>query len=107
MPGDDSPAHLTVAILKDIRAELRQVNARVDETNARLDATNTRLDALRDDLGRRITESEIRTATAIADLAGSVREMTSVLREQHDLRPRVERCEHDIAELRARVEKAS
>jgi len=29
--------------------------------------------------------------------------MTGVLRASHDLRPRVERCELDIAELKKRV----
>lgn len=54
-------------------------------------------------LGQRIAESELRTATAIADLAGTVREMTTVLKAQHDLRPRVERCEQEIADLKRRL----
>ncbi len=109
---------LTVEILKDIRTELRGVKAEISATNARLDAgleaTNLRLDALRDEtsarfdeLGRRIVESELRTATAITDLAGTVRDLTGMLRAQNDLRPRVERCELDIADLRAQVGKAS
>ena len=56
-----------------------------------------------DGLSRRVVESEIRTATAIADLAGAVNQMTGVLRASHDLRPRAERCEQDIAELKKRV----
>jgi hypothetical protein len=48
-------------------------------------------------------ESEIHTATALADLAFTVREMTGVLRSQHDLRPRVDVCERDIGELKRRV----
>ena len=35
-----------------------------------------------------------------ADLAGTVRELTSTLRAQSDLRPRVEHCEHDIENLK-------
>jgi hypothetical protein len=62
---------------------------------------------LREDLGRRMVESELRTATALTDLAGTVREMTGVLRAQSDLRPRVERCELDIVELRKRLPQAS
>jgi len=58
---------------------------------------------MREELSRRIVESEIRTSTAIADLAGSVREMTDVLRATHDLRPRVERCERDIVDLKRRL----
>lgn len=108
------PTDLTIEILKDIRDEVRQtrtdLTARIDATNGRIDSTNARLDALREDLSeridglsRRVAESEIRTATAIADLAGAVNQMTGVLRASHDLRPRVERCEQDIAELMKRV----
>ena len=32
-----------------------------------------------------------------------VREMTSMLRQANELRPRVERCEHDIEDLKRRV----
>jgi chromosome segregation ATPase len=89
---------LTIEILTGIRQELRDtresLSSRIDSTNERLDSTNERLDAMREELSRRIVESEIRTSTAIADLPGTVREMTSVLRAANDLRPRVERCEH-------------
>ncbi len=37
------------------------------------------------------------------DLAGTVVDMTRVLRASHDLRPRAERCELEIAELRRQV----
>lgn len=87
---------LTVRILSDIRDAVRETNTRLDETrtelSARIDQTNTR-----------IVESELRTATAITDLAGSVRELSTLLREQHDLRPRVERCEQQIAALERRL----
>jgi hypothetical protein len=66
-----------------------------------------RLDKGLSDLAQRIVHSEIRTATAIAELAGDIREMTGVLRNASELRPRVERCEHDIADLRARLDAAS
>ena len=55
------------------------------------------------DLTHRVVEAEVRTATAVSDLAVDVRALTALLREQHDLRPRVERCEQDIRELRATV----
>jgi tetrahydromethanopterin S-methyltransferase subunit G len=104
------PTDLTIEILKSIRDEVRQTNGRLDQTNGRLDQTNARLDQVNErvesglsEVSRRIVESEIRTSTAIAELAGTVREMTSVLRAQHDLRPRVERCERDIAALQHRV----
>lgn len=56
-----------------------------------------------DGIGARIMESELRTATALTDLATNVREVTAVLRTQHDLRPRLERCEREIVDLRARL----
>ena len=45
----------------------------------------------------------MRPATAITDLSGTVRELTGMLRSQHDMRPRVERCERDIADLRNKL----
>lgn len=102
-----APKNLSLEVLKQIKAELKKTNARLDQTNVRLDATRTelseRIDLMREELSRRIVESELRTATAIADLAGTVRDMTAVLRSQADLKPRVERCEHEIAELKRRV----
>jgi hypothetical protein len=90
----------TLAVLKDIRGEIRS-------TNGRIDVVTDRLDALREELSRRIVESEVRTSTALTDLAGTVGELTAHLKGQHDLRPRVERCEQDIAELKARLPHAS
>lgn len=108
------PTDPTIELLKEIRDEGRKTNERIDETNARLDAlstgtnsrldeTNSRLDALREELSRRIVESEIRTATAITDLAGTVREMTSFLKQTNDLRPRVEQCEDDIKSIKRQL----
>jgi len=88
--------NLTLRALREIRDEVRR-------TNERLDTTNERLDAMHAGLSQRIVESELRTATALTELAVTVREMTSVLRAQNDLRPRVDQCERDIAELRARL----
>jgi chromosome segregation ATPase len=101
------PTSLTIEILKDIRDEVhgvrdevrsvrQEMGARIDATNTRIDGTNERLEVL----ARRVVESEIRTSTAITDLAGNVRELTTVLRAQSDLRPRVERCEHEIEALK-------
>lgn len=100
---DMEPTDLTIELLKGIRDEARLTNEGVTETNVRLDETNSRLDSLRDELSRRIVESEVRTATAITELAGTVREMTSFLRQTNDLRPRVERCEDDIETLKRRL----
>lgn len=104
------PKDLTLEVLKEIRDDGRrngeridETNARLNETNARLNETNARLDGLGETLGRRIVESELRTATAIAELAGTVRELSASLKEDRDLRRRVERCEHDIAALKQRL----
>jgi hypothetical protein len=104
------PADLTLRVLTEIRDEIRGTNSRLDATNSRVDGTNVRVDALQEEvhgmrveLARRIVESEVRTSTAITDLIGTVGEMTSVLRAANDLRPRVERCEQEIAEIKRRV----
>ena len=109
---------MTLAVLKDIRSEVRQTNAGVGalrtEMREELGGVRGELGALREEtreepsrLSRRVVESELRTATAITDLAGTVRDMTGVLRAQGDLRPRLERCEQDIAELKRRPPQAS
>jgi hypothetical protein len=100
------PTDVTIEILQGIRDEIRETRGELRTTRTelsnRIDETNVRLYEMRTELSRRIVESEVRTATAITDLAGTVREMTDVLRSQNDLRPRVERCERDIAELKRR-----
>jgi len=114
MAGTMKPTNLTIEILQGIREEGRQTNLRLDETNRRLDeglratneglhATNDRLDAMRAELSQRIVESEIRTATALTALSGDVRELTAVLRQTQDLRPRVTQCEEDIAAIKRRL----
>jgi len=98
------PTDITVEILKDIRQELRKTREDVsDRIDALREEVSDHIDTLREELSGRIVDSEIRTSTAIADLAGTVVDMTQVLRASHDLRPRVERCELEIAELRRQV----
>jgi hypothetical protein len=91
------PTDLIIQILKSIRDEVSSVRtelgARIDVTNHRLDETNQRLDVTNERLesfGDRVVESEMRPATAIIDLHGTVRELVDVMRSQHDLRPRTE-----------------
>lgn len=97
------PENLTLEVLKQIRDDGKRNGERIDETNARLNETNARLESLRDDLGRRIVESELRTATAISDLAGSVRDLITVIKEDRDLRGRMDRVEKDVASLKQRL----
>jgi hypothetical protein len=106
MAADD----ITLKVLIEIRDELRshsgrldQTNARLDQTNARLDQTNVRLDQMREELGTRIVESELRTATAITELASTLRNVHVMLEKRLDLRDRVDQCERDIADLKRRV----
>ena len=86
---------VTIEILKSIRDEQKGMREELKGTNLRLD-----------ELTRRVVESEIRTSTAITELAGTVREMTTVLRTSADLRPRVERCERDIEDLKRETRRA-
>ncbi len=105
---------ITIEILKEIRDEIRNTNGRIDTTNTRIDQTNIQLDQLghdlegkidhlRSDLVTRMAETEIRTSTALADVAGTMRDVRDLLRDRFDLRDRVERCERDIDELKHRV----
>jgi hypothetical protein len=87
------PTSLTIEILKQIRDEMRltreELSERIDGVSERIDSVSVSLGARIDELRDHMVESEIRTATAITDLSGTVRDMTSVLRSQHDLRPRL------------------
>jgi ABC-type transporter Mla subunit MlaD len=119
-----NPTDVAIEILKSIRDDVHvlaerqgETNARLDETNVSLAETNARLDQTRneiraglaqtnarlDTLSRRVVESEVRTATAITDLHGTVRDMVDVLRIQHDLRPRLDHAERDITEIKNRL----
>ncbi|MBX3232478.1 MAG: hypothetical protein KIT84_16005 [Labilithrix sp.] len=56
---------LTVAILREIRDEVRKTNDRIDQTNDRLD---------------RVVEQQIRHATAIVGLEAAQRDTAEILR---------------------------
>jgi hypothetical protein len=98
---------ITVEILKSIRDEANRTNSQLEEMRASIGQTNSRLEEMREELSTRIVHSEIRTATAITELAGTVREMTGVVRTSLELRPRVERCEDDIRELQNRLDRVT
>ena len=83
----------TLELLKQIRDDGRrsgeridEINARLAEMNARINATNLQLESLQDDLGARVIESGLRTATAISELSGSVRDVIAVFKADRDLR---------------------
>lgn len=97
---------LTVPILRSIRDELRLLGGRVDKTNDRLDKTNERLEKTNeriDETNRRLAHSEIRLATQMAQLAGNINDLTQHLKQQHTLRPRVEKCERGIDKIKRRM----
>jgi hypothetical protein len=96
MANDD----ITVQILREIRDGIDKSNKRLDEHILATKLGFDRVDRKFEDMGRRIVESEIRTATAITGLASTMNDVRDLLRDRLDLRDRVERCEHDIAELK-------
>lgn len=91
-------SELTIRILTEIRDAVRATNGRIDDTNSRLDQTNARLDRLE----HRVVESEIRLATAITDMVGTLHEVRDRLTDQA-LAQRVDRCEREIAEIKQRL----
>jgi chromosome segregation ATPase len=105
---------LTVHILREIREEVRSTNQRLDSTNQRLDSMGQRLDSMDQRLGRlergqanlvtrdELFVSELRTATRLNELTATSRNLHAYLEENLQLRDRVERCEHDIADLKGR-----
>jgi predicted nucleic acid-binding Zn-ribbon protein len=105
------PTDLTISILREIRDEIRKTNERLDQTNerldqtrsdlsARLDQTNIRLDKTREELSRHIVESEMRTATAITSLAGTLQDVKKLLDERREMNKRVSKCEKDIRQIK-------
>lgn len=82
----------TIRVLVEIRDGVRSLTDRVEHVESDLGT-----------LGRQVVESELRTATAITDLHGTMRDIHGLLRSQLDLRDRVERCERDIDDLKKRV----
>lgn len=87
------PTDLTLQVLIEIRDELKKTNQRVDELGEKVDHNFEIQNA-------RITESELRVATAITALAGAVIDVKTLLTDRLDLRDRVEQCERDIDELK-------
>jgi hypothetical protein len=100
----NTPQH--IELLKDIRAELREGNRQLasfcDELRA-VRPVSKASPRLGDDLSQQLVESDLRTRLALAELALGVRDLAAIMRCEADLRPRVERCESEIAELKKRL----
>ena len=98
----EEPVPLTVALLREIRDEIRSTNQRLDATNQRLDATNQRLESVDDRVGRleqRHVDGEVRLATEIVAVVGAVRDLRDAILEDRDLRDRVVDHERRIRSL--------
>lgn len=95
---------LTVAILREIRDEIRGTNSRLDHTNARLDQTNARLDQTVDRLDQTIgrldqTNSRFEVVEhTVLDAAGQLVILTRYVKNV------VDRHEDAIEDLRDRVD---
>lgn len=91
---------LTIHVLREIRDKIDGTNQRLDRTNERLERVEMRVD----NLTTRMIENDARVATELVEVAGTNRQILGLLRDRFDLRDRVERCEHDIAELKRKVD---
>ena len=100
------PRDLTVAILREIRDETRTTNARIDKLSERVDRMSDRLDRMgerMDKMHKHIVRVELNTATAISEMALSIKDLVAVIRKQSELRPRVEKCEAEIQAIKRLV----
>ena len=105
MPTEGS-ASLTIAILREIRDEIRHTNERLDLTNERLDQTNGRLDQTNgrlERLERRQTETEVRLATEIGAVASAVNELADLFRKDRIYHAKVDEHDKRIADLERKV----
>ena len=100
---------LTVAILREIRDEIRTTNSKLDTTNGRIDAVgeelSARIDGAREELSARIdvTNSRLEVVeTTLRDLAGQQVMLTRYMKnfvDRHDsLEERVTRVEARLDE---------
>lgn len=107
------PTDLTIEILKSIRDEIRTTNERLDtlrtelsgeihsvrtELSERIDQTNERLAALE----RRQVEAEVRLASELTAVLGTLDEVKTLLRE--NLSTALRDHERRIATLEARID---
>jgi hypothetical protein len=97
------PTDVTIEILKGIHSETQKTNERLDMTNERLDgfahSTIERLDRLE----QRQASSEIRLATELIGVAGAVREVRDLLREDRAMRVQVADHEQRITAIEKRT----
>jgi chromosome segregation ATPase len=114
------PTDLTIEILKGIREETRKTSEGVamanehlatlvdrvdhlDETVERVEGRVGRLDDRVDRMEKRQVETEVRLTTELAGVAGAVREVRDLLREDRALRQRVDDHERRLAAIEERT----
>jgi uncharacterized coiled-coil DUF342 family protein len=101
------PTDLTIEILKDIRAEIRTTREtlaeRIDATNSRLDVTNERLDVTNERLDSTIAQVGARVRTEILEVASAVQTLTTLFREDRQLRHHVDDHEKRLGSLERRT----
>ena len=102
------PSEVTIEILKDIRNETRKTNERVDVVGGEVQALRGEMRELRFELvdriervERRQTETELRIATELVGVAGAVREVRDLLREDRAMRVRLDDHERRITAIEA------
>ncbi len=100
------PTDLTIEILRGIHDETRKTNERVDVLTVTLadgiERVDHRLEHVEHRLERvehRQTETEVRIATELVGVAGAVREVRDLLREDRMLRNRIEDHERRIVAI--------
>jgi len=125
MMSDD----LTVHILTEIRDEIRGTNQRLDQTRVDLRAeigelrtglraelrteigsVRQEIGSLRDEIGEvrsHLVSAELRLATRFVELTAANRDVHQLFEDRFELRDRVERVEHEVAELKKRGEPQS
>jgi lipase chaperone LimK len=86
------PTDLTIEILMGIREETHRTNEQLAEVRTELG-----------ELRNRQTATEVRLATELVGVAGAVREVRDLLREDRALRGKVEDHERRIAAIEART----
>jgi phage shock protein A len=110
---------LDMEVLKQVRDEVQGHRGRFNALEGRMDQLEGRMDRLEEKfvvlehkvdtgfeaLGRRVLESEMRTATAITALSGQVGDLVQMLKDDRNLRQRVERCEADISVIKTKLPK--
>jgi FtsZ-binding cell division protein ZapB len=108
------PTDLTIEILQGIREEIQTTNKQLDEfrTEVRSElgqlrdqqaATEERLATELGQVRDRQTSTEVRLATELVGVAGAVREVRDLLREDRALRGRVDDHERRISAIEGRT----